>query len=113
MMTTDLEIMAASYERQISDLVAADDETADYVARLEYQADRAAAGFDDDDDDDEDEASGHAPDAGRLVEESSATYGRARPDRLIRGGLVPMSMSTPPGAVVLVVVWWWCWVERC
>ncbi len=38
-MTTDLEIAAASYERQVSELVAADEETADYVAQLEERHD--------------------------------------------------------------------------
>jgi proteasome assembly chaperone (PAC2) family protein len=33
--TTDLEIAASSYERQVSELVAEDDETADYVRSLE------------------------------------------------------------------------------
>jgi proteasome assembly chaperone (PAC2) family protein len=37
--TTDLEIASASYERQIDSLVADDDDTADYVARLEQAAD--------------------------------------------------------------------------
>jgi predicted ATP-grasp superfamily ATP-dependent carboligase len=39
--TTDLEIASASYERQIDSLVADDDDTADYVARLEQAADDA------------------------------------------------------------------------
>jgi proteasome assembly chaperone (PAC2) family protein len=43
--TTELEIATASYERQIDELVAADDETASYVATLEARAD---AGDDDD-----------------------------------------------------------------
>lgn len=38
-MTTDLEIAAASYERQINELVASDEDTASYVARLEAEAD--------------------------------------------------------------------------
>jgi proteasome assembly chaperone (PAC2) family protein len=42
--TTELEIASASYERQVSELVAADEETAEYVAGLE-------ARHDDDDDD--------------------------------------------------------------
>ena len=42
-MTTDLEIASASYERQIDELVEADDETAAYVAQLAE---------DDDEDDD-------------------------------------------------------------
>jgi predicted ATP-grasp superfamily ATP-dependent carboligase len=37
--TTDLEIASASYERQIDELVADDDDTAAYVARLEQAAD--------------------------------------------------------------------------
>lgn len=37
--TTDLEIAAASYERQINELVEADDDTSSYVARLEMEAD--------------------------------------------------------------------------
>lgn len=39
--TTDLEIASASYERQIDSLVADDDDTAEYVARLEEAADDA------------------------------------------------------------------------
>lgn len=39
MATTDLEIASASYERQIDELVADDDDTALYVARLEQAAD--------------------------------------------------------------------------
>jgi proteasome assembly chaperone (PAC2) family protein len=40
--TTDLEIAAAAYERQVSDVVAEDDEMTEYVSRLEqrYQAQR-------------------------------------------------------------------------
>lgn len=38
--TTDLEIAAASYERQVSELVAEDEETADYVRNLEDSHDR-------------------------------------------------------------------------
>lgn len=41
--TTDLEIAAAAYERQIDELVAEDDDTAAYVARLEETADEQAA----------------------------------------------------------------------
>jgi len=37
--TTDLEIAASSYERQIDELVADDEDTADYVARLEQATD--------------------------------------------------------------------------
>jgi proteasome assembly chaperone (PAC2) family protein len=48
--TTDLEIASASYERQINELVAADEDTAEYVARLETRQDEG----DDDDDDDGD-----------------------------------------------------------
>ncbi len=40
--TTDLEIASASYERQIDELVAEDDDTAAYVARLEESADEEA-----------------------------------------------------------------------
>ena len=42
--TTDLEIAAASYERQINDLVDDDDETRDYVAALEQRHDEAVEG---------------------------------------------------------------------
>jgi hypothetical protein len=41
MVTTELEIASASYERQIDELVADDDDTAAYVARLEEAADEA------------------------------------------------------------------------
>jgi predicted ATP-grasp superfamily ATP-dependent carboligase len=44
----DLEIAAAAYERQVSQLVAEDDETANYVAQLE-------SSFDDPDDDEDDD----------------------------------------------------------
>ena len=37
--TTDLEIATAAYERQVSELVAADDETRDYVETLEHRYD--------------------------------------------------------------------------
>ncbi len=37
--TTDLQIASAAYERQIDELVAADEDTAEYVARLEEAAD--------------------------------------------------------------------------
>jgi len=37
--TTDLEIAAASYERQVSELVEEDDETSNYVSRLESRHD--------------------------------------------------------------------------
>jgi proteasome assembly chaperone (PAC2) family protein len=37
--TTDLEIAAASYERQVSELVQEDDETSDYVTQLESRHD--------------------------------------------------------------------------
>ncbi|MHB8672035.1 MAG: PAC2 family protein, partial [Acidimicrobiales bacterium] len=46
-MTTDLEIAAASYERQVSEVVEADEDVAAYVRRLEMSADE-----DDDEDDD-------------------------------------------------------------
>lgn len=69
--TTDLEIASASYVRQIDELVAADDDTAAYVADLEEAADQST--FDDDLDDRDDESLGSPPlaeaDAGHLVEE--------------------------------------------
>ena len=49
--TTDLEIAAASYERQINELVASDEDTAAYVARLEAEVDDVAPDLDDLDDD--------------------------------------------------------------
>jgi proteasome assembly chaperone (PAC2) family protein len=66
--TTDLEIASAAYERQISELVAGDDDTAAYVARLEIEADT------DDDPDTEVAAVDRLgdlseDDAGELVEE--------------------------------------------
>lgn len=61
--TTDLQIAAASYERQIDELVAGDDDTAAYVASLED----AAPEPDDEDDDDDNELAGTDPEA--LVEE--------------------------------------------
>jgi len=49
LVTTDLEIAAAAYERQVSDVVAEDDEMSDYVERLErrYAEERAAPSPDD------------------------------------------------------------------
>jgi proteasome assembly chaperone (PAC2) family protein len=41
--TTDLEIAAASYERQVSEVVEADDDVADYVRRLEEADDDEAS----------------------------------------------------------------------
>lgn len=41
--TTELEIAAASYERQVDDVVSEDDETRDYVARLVERFDLGAA----------------------------------------------------------------------
>jgi hypothetical protein len=40
--TTDLEIAAASYERQVSEVVESDDDVADYVRRLEEADDDEA-----------------------------------------------------------------------
>jgi predicted ATP-grasp superfamily ATP-dependent carboligase len=37
--TTDLEIAAAAYERQVSELVQEDEETSDYVTQLEERVD--------------------------------------------------------------------------
>jgi proteasome assembly chaperone (PAC2) family protein len=61
--TTDLEIASASYERQVSELVAEDEETADYVRNLEDSHDR---------DDDQ---------PGRSLVEEVERYLRDRPDR--------------------------------
>ena len=48
-LTTELEIAAASYERQVSELVSDDAETTDYVESLEHRFDHEGAGpFDDD-----------------------------------------------------------------
>ena len=67
--TTDLEIASASYERQISELAACDDDTAAYVARLEADADEG----DSDDELIDGQGLGMADlsehDAGELVEE--------------------------------------------
>lgn len=60
--TTELEIAAASYERQVSELVAEDEETADYVRSLEDSHDR---------DDDQ---------PGRSLVEEVERYLRDRPD---------------------------------
>jgi len=64
--TTDLEIASSAYERQINELVAADDDTAAYVAGLEEAADDAPA---DDDDDSDGLADLAVSDPGELVEE--------------------------------------------
>jgi proteasome assembly chaperone (PAC2) family protein len=63
---TDLEIATASYERQINELVSADDETAEYVARLEERYDR---GDDDEDDDDGETEVADPATATSLIEE--------------------------------------------
>ena len=47
--TTDLEIAAVSYERQVSELVAEDEETAEFVTQLEHQYDEEAELLDSDD----------------------------------------------------------------
>ena len=47
--TTDLEIAAVSYERQVSELVAEDEETAEFVTQLEQQYDEEAELLDSDD----------------------------------------------------------------
>lgn len=60
--TTDLEIATASYERQLDELIADDEDTAAYVADLES----SMQGLDDEDDDDQDLAS---TDPATLVEE--------------------------------------------
>lgn len=66
--TTDLEIASASYERQIDDLVSADEDTAAYVARLEQSVDEGEE--DDDEDVDFDEGVATEPaDPTRLIEE--------------------------------------------
>lgn len=54
-MTTDLEIASASYERQIDELVADDEETQAYVAALEARHDQADEAFTFDDEDEFDE----------------------------------------------------------
>lgn len=61
--TTDLQIASAAYERQIDELVAADDDTAAYVAGLEEALD------DDDHDDHDDDVPFGAADPTQLVEE--------------------------------------------
>lgn len=69
-MATDLEIASASYERQITELVDADEDTAAYVRHLEQRLD---AGDDDDEmlvvEDCDDEPAIEVPDADALVEE--------------------------------------------
>jgi hypothetical protein len=74
--TTDLEIAAASYVRQLDELVAADDDTAEYVSGLEAAADdQPRTGFDLDDLDDPDDLDDLDPldpldaDPAELVEE--------------------------------------------
>lgn len=59
---TDLEIAAASYERQVSELVQEDDETSDYVTQLETRHDDDAEG------------------AGRSLVEEVERYLKGRPD---------------------------------
>ena len=55
--TTDLEIAAASYVRQVDEVVEADSDVAEYVRRLEEDAEEGAG----DDDDDEDDLMGELP----------------------------------------------------
>ena len=43
---TDLEIAAAAYERQVTELVAEDESTAEYVEQLEVDFDNGDNGFD-------------------------------------------------------------------
>jgi proteasome assembly chaperone (PAC2) family protein len=64
--TTDLEIAAAAYERQVTELVQEDDETSDYVSQLERRHD---------DSDDED-----VPGAGRSLVEEVERFLRDRRD---------------------------------
>jgi hypothetical protein len=64
--TTDLEIAAASYERQISEVVEADEDVRDYVQRLERDED------DGDDDPDFGDHDGHGP-----IDEASLPTGDA------------------------------------
>jgi hypothetical protein len=46
--TSPLELASAAYEREVSEVVAADDEIARYVQQLQWQAERdEAAGLDD------------------------------------------------------------------
>jgi hypothetical protein len=63
--TTDLEIAAAAYERQVTELVEEDDETSDYVTQLEERHDA-------------DEQDGTA---GRSLVEEVERFLRDRPDR--------------------------------
>jgi predicted ATP-grasp superfamily ATP-dependent carboligase len=63
--TTDLEIAAASYERQVSELVEEDDETSDYVSRLETR---------------HDESGGDDEGAGKSLVEEVERYLRRRQD---------------------------------
>jgi hypothetical protein len=56
MVVTDLEIAAASYERQVSEVVEADDDVSAYVRQLEERS----SDEDDELDDDEDYATGEA-----------------------------------------------------
>jgi proteasome assembly chaperone (PAC2) family protein len=61
---TDLQIAAASYERQIDELVRQDDDLAGYVAQLEERYDDQTDEFDEDDDEDEDDIDAPPLDAG-------------------------------------------------
>jgi proteasome assembly chaperone (PAC2) family protein len=63
--TTDLEIAAAAYERQVTELVEEDDETSDYVTQLEERHD----------------ADEHDGTAGRSLVEEVERFLRDRPDR--------------------------------
>jgi predicted ATP-grasp superfamily ATP-dependent carboligase len=57
---------AVTYEREVSEAVADDDDLASYVSRLEHMADN---GIDDDEDDDDEDDNEEPPSADRLVAE--------------------------------------------
>lgn len=72
--TADLQIASAAYERQIDELVAADEDTASYVASLEEAADSGPFGGDDDE---------HPHDADALVADPGALVEEV--ERFLRG----------------------------
>ena len=77
--TTALEIASASYERQVDDLVADDEETQDYVAQLEHRFDGGEAGPFNDTDNLVDEVERFLPRATRVARDSSDSGDRFPP----------------------------------
>ena len=85
--TTDLQIASAAYERQIDELVEADDDTAAYVAGLEAAAD--------DEGHDEDQPSAHPARGGAAADPSSDAHPEPPPE-----GIDDSTLDDDPDALV-------------